>query len=181
MYSSKAASLSSADLIGDEGKTQMVDISSIQAAIGGLQAAGNIAKAAIGLRDANLLQNKVIELNGIIISAQSSAIDAKAEQFDLLERIRALETELGRLKEWNAEKQRYKLTSFIPGAVAYVLKQSEANGEPGHALCANCYERGVKSILQSNGSWTTHQHAFLCPACKFEQKTFGNPTPEYTE
>jgi hypothetical protein len=159
----------------------MVDISSIQAAIGGLQAAGNIAKAAIDLRDANLLQNKVIELNRIIIAAQSSAIDAKAEQFDLLERIRSLEAELRGVKEWDAEKQRYKLTSFVPGAVAYVLKRSEANGEPGHALCANCYQKGFKSMLQSNGSGALYEHAYRCPACKFEIKTRGHETPEYAD
>lgn len=159
----------------------MVDIGSIQAAIGGIQAAGNIAKAAMGLRDASLLQEKVIELNTVILSAQSSALDAKAEQFALLERIRSLEKELRRLKEWETEKQRYKLITFVPGAVAYVLKSSEARGEPGHALCTNCYQKNVKSILQYNQSSFTAEQAFVCASCGFEQKTNGRRSPEYAD
>ena len=114
----------------------MVDLIAIKGAVDGLKAARDIAKTAIGLRDAALLQSKVIELNDAIISAQSSALDAQAEQFTLVERVGDLEKEIARSKTWDTEKQRYSLTQCAPGAFAYVVKQSEARGEPGHALCA---------------------------------------------
>ena len=159
----------------------MVDVLAIKSAIDGLKAARDIAKTAIGLRDAALLQTKVIELNELILSAQSSALDAQADQLALIERINELEKEVARFKTWDTEKQRYRLIQFVPGAVAYVLKQSEAHGEPGHALCANCYERGVKSILQSNGEPRIADHAFECPFCKTAIKNHGHEPPEFAD
>jgi hypothetical protein len=44
----------------------MVDLASIAAAATSLKTAGEIVKAMIGLRDAALIQNKVIELQGVI-------------------------------------------------------------------------------------------------------------------
>ena len=159
----------------------MVDLIAIKGAVDGLKAARDIAKTAIGLRDAALLQDKVVELNDAIISAQSSALDAQAEQFTLVERVGDLEKEIARSKTWDTEKQRYSLVQFAPGVVAYALKKSEARGEPGHALCANCYERGVKSILQSNGDPYIDDHAFECSSCNTAIKTPRDSPPEFAD
>jgi hypothetical protein len=47
------------------------------------------------------------------------------------------------------EKARYQLREVNTGVFAYVPKQGMEQGEPFHMLCANCYERGEKSILQA--------------------------------
>jgi hypothetical protein len=79
-------------------------------------------------RDAGLLQAKVIELQGVILSAQGSALASQSAQFALLEQVRALEAEMAKMKAWDSEKSRYELRKFANGAFAYLLKPSETSG-----------------------------------------------------
>jgi len=132
---------------GGRGDIPVVDMASLASAISSLKTAGDIAKAMIGLHDARTVQAKVIELNGIILSAQHSALTAQSDQLTLLERVRELEKEIARLKAWETEKQRYQLTDIGDGTFAYAIKESVSGGEPPHYICANCYEQAKKSIL----------------------------------
>ena len=143
----------------------MIDAGSIAA-----MAPGDIAKTMIGLRDAATLQAKTIELQAMILNAQGSAFSAQQERSVLVERIRELEAEVARMKAWGTEKQRYELKRWGDAAFAYVLKEAEAGGEPMHAICPGCYQRGVKSILQSNGEMQVHKHAWNCSVCKTSVK-----------
>lgn len=143
-----------------------MDIGSIQAAIGGLQAAGDIAKSMIGLHDATVLKTKTIELQSAILAAQSSALSAQSEQFALVDRIRELEEEIRRMEAWDAEKQRYELTDIGNGQFTYSLKEGMQPPEPPHSICANCYNQGQKSILQ--GSSKMGRKSLICNRCKAE-------------
>lgn len=147
----------------------MVDLVAIQGAIGSIKAAKDIAKAAIGLRDAALLQSKVIELNEAILSAQSSAVDAMAEQSEMLQRVRELEQKIARLETWEAEKQRYKLEALPPGTHVYTLKSEMADGEPPHHICQTCYQRGKKSILNQGETHSGTYH-LRCNECDADLK-----------
>lgn len=138
----------------------MPDMGSIAAAIGGLKTAAEITKSFLDLKEAAAVQGKVIELQGVILAAQSSALAAQSDQMTLLEDIRALKEKMAKLEAWEAEKQRYKLTQFTPGVFAYALKPEEANGEPPHQLCAACFDKGQKSVLQHLGDGL-----FKCHVC----------------
>jgi hypothetical protein len=142
----------------------------IAGAISALKTAKDIAEAMVSLRDTATFQEKRIELQSKILDAQGSMLPAQDERSTLIQRIRDLEQEIARLRAWDAEKQRYELQRWGEGAFARVLKQSEANGEPVHALCAACYDRGVKSIIHSNREPTWPKHAWDCPTCKFPLK-----------
>jgi hypothetical protein len=162
----------------------MVDVSAIAGTVSALKGAIDITQAMIGLRDAQAIQTKVIELNSKILEAQSSAFLANEERSALIERVGRLEQEIAALKAWNAEKNRYELTQWGNGAFAYVLKETEQAGEPRHALCANCYQRGAKSILQSNGEPRWMLHAWECPSCRAAVKASVaalNPPPPASE
>lgn len=152
----------------------MIDAGSVSAIASSLKAAGDIAKTMIGLRDSGMLQSKTIELQSMILDAQSSAFSAQQERASLIERIGALEAEVARLKAWDTEKQRYELQKWGNGAFARVLKEGEANGEPIHALCAKCYDSGIKSILQANGHIKIYDHAWDCPTCRFSLRARSN-------
>jgi hypothetical protein len=56
------------------------------------------------------------------------------------------------------------LTDFGGGTFAYLLKPGAANGEPTHRICAQCYQKGQKSILhflhRSSG-----QDYYKCQSC----------------
>jgi hypothetical protein len=148
----------------------MVSITDIAGALSALKSAKDIAEAMVSLRDTETFQAKRIELQSKILDAQSGMLAAQDERAALVERIRALEAEIARLRAWDAEKQRYELKRWGHGAFAYVLKESQARGEPIHALCAACYDHGVKSRLQANGDQNAYRHAWDCPTCKFSLK-----------
>lgn len=113
-----------------------------------LKSAHDIAKAMLTIRDATLIQGKILELQGIILSAQESALASNAAQFALVEEKRALEKEVTDLKAWNREKEKYELKRFDSGASAYIPKDEMQLPEASHHICANCYHSGCKSILQ---------------------------------
>lgn len=145
----------------------MPDMSLIAGAVSSLKLAHDMTKTLASIRDFTKLNETVIELQRVILAAQSDALAAQADQFSLLDRIRNLETEIARLKEWDAQKERYELTEVAARAFAYALKPDAAGSEPLHWICPTCYHAGKKSILQgrqmSYGGWT-HD----CPSCKLE-------------
>ena len=159
----------------------MVDLGSIQAAIGGLQAAGNIAKSMIGNRDATALQAKTIELQKAILAAQDSALTAKTDQASLIDRIRDLEEEVARSKTWDAEKERYELIQVGDrSTLAYTLKEGVESSEHPHQLCTNCFTDGKKSILQEEVHSVGRAHVLVCHRCRSEIYTRGMRQPEHS-
>lgn len=137
-----------------------MEMATISAAISSLQTAAQIAKGMIGLRDAAIIQGKVIELQSAILAAQTGALTAQSEQFSLLDKIRKLEEEVARVKAWEGEKQKYELKEVTPRSFAYVIKADARGTEPSHMICANCFEQGEKRILQQRDTLYSH-----CPKC----------------
>jgi len=119
----------------------------LAAAVTGIRSALDIAKAMIGLRDAEAFRAKSIELQTVILESLDKAIEARESYAAQLDQIRALEAEVARLKAWDAEKQNYELKPCGNGAVAYMLKPAARGSEPPHWLCPNCFAGGKKSFL----------------------------------
>lgn len=149
-------------------------IAEIAAGLSSLKAATDIAK---GLNAANTqasINEVKLALHEKIFEAREALTSAQESQTAALERIRELEKEVAQLKAWSTEKERYELMDLYRGFFAYVPKIGEERGEPAHALCATCYERGVKSYLQTNGSGNVHMRAWECPSCKTSVKNQWN-------
>jgi hypothetical protein len=123
----------------------------------------------IGLKETSAIQTKVVELDGIILSAQSSALAAQSNQFTLLQKVCDLETQIADLEAWDVEKNRYELAEIAAGIFTRRLKPSDSHGEPAHQIYARCYEHRIKSVLQK----MTRGHAdfLVCSDCKTELKT----------
>lgn len=126
----------------------MVDMAMISGTMSALKTAGDIAKLIIASHDSNVIQEKAIELQAQIFTAQQNALTAQSDQFTLLQRIRELEEQIANLKAWDAEKQRYELKRLPSGALVYTLKAEISGTEPAHEICAACYQHGRKSFLQ---------------------------------
>lgn len=154
----------------------MVDIAAISGAMTSLKTAHDIAKTMLGLRDVSMVREKVIELQGAILTAQSDAFEANSAQTTLLERVRELEKEVADLKAWDAESQRYQLQQVAPGAFAYTVKPDAQGAEPAHWICANCYQHRRKSILQSQGVGATGE-TWVCSVCKCAIRAGDAPAP----
>ncbi len=131
-----------------------------------LKTAGETAQKLVSLRDTAKFGDAVIELQAQIMTAQHGALAAQEREAALAEEIRNLKTRMAELETWDAEKQRYELTDFGGETFAYVLKPSMGGGEPSHRICAACYQKGYKSILQFRHQTATGQDKYACPACK---------------
>lgn len=153
-----------------------MDIGQFASLAGSLKTAGDIAKAMIDLRDAQAFQLKAIELTREIMSAQQSALAAQLAQSALIEEVRNLKEQHVRLEAWAAEKQRYELTDHGCGTFTRTMKPSMANGEPPHRICAQCYERGRKGFLQSDGKRIDGREMVRCSLCHAETM-LGCPGP----
>lgn len=142
----------------------MIDIGSIASVAGSLKTAGEIAKAMLDVRDAQAIQAKVIELNGIILTAQGSALAAQTSQAAMLKQISDLEHRLVELEHWAAEKERYALKDYGCQTFARELKAGMEYGEPPHRICARCYDDGKKSLLQHRHH-NRGQEVMECKTC----------------
>jgi hypothetical protein len=147
----------------------------LSAAITSFKAALDIAKAMVGLRDAEAMRSKTIELQGLILEALNQAIEAREAQSAQLDRLRELEAEIVNLKAWDTQKQRYELKQIGVGVVAYMLKPPQRGSEPPHWLCPNCYTNGKPSFLQYNGAVRGVHRFYACVSCKAIVETMTPP------
>jgi hypothetical protein len=143
----------------------MVGMGEIAALAGSLKTAGDMAKAMVGLRDAQVIQSKAIELQSAILGAQADAMAAMTAHSDLIEKVHALEAEVARFETWESEKQRYVLKQE-GRLLIYALKDGVEPPEQPHSICPDCYKNRKASILQ-----TEHRPGtvvLLCQVCGWE-------------
>lgn len=147
----------------------VIDMTQIATAVTSLKTASDIVSGLIQLRLSSEVQSKVIELQGVILATQHSALAANSEQFSLLEKIRSLEAQITQMKAWDAEKDKYEFKAIGAGAFTYVWKADASPPKPPHWICAHCYENGSKSILQEIEK-VRHGDGkvFKCTRCKEE-------------
>ena len=157
-----------------------IDMGSVAALTASLQAAVEITKGLVGLRDTTVVQDKVIELQNAILSAQSSALTAQSDQVTLLDRVRELEAQMAQMEAFDAEKSKYQLQQVDSGALAYVLKPEADTGEPPHWLCVACFQRGRKSLLQMHGRDPADRSStlFRCPECTTDIRVYYEVAPD---
>jgi hypothetical protein len=142
----------------------MVDVSATGVVATSLNTAVNIAKAMMDVHDATAVQGKVFELQRAIIEAQQSVFAANEERTALIEEVREAKAQIASLEAWETEKQRYELNEVGDGSLAYTAKEVMRGREPPHHICAACYQRAQKSILQPRSE---HPNIILyCPEYK---------------
>lgn len=165
-----------------------MDLGSITAAFTSLKVAGEIAKGLIDLKTTTEVQAKAFELGRMILDAQGDLLAANAAQAALIGEVSDLKGQIARMKNWETEKQRYKLIAPFPGCMVYALKKSMSGGDTPHYLCTTCYQKGQPTILQCRenpppkGGGMGHS-SYNCPECKTEARTgwVNVPAPKYFE
>jgi hypothetical protein len=156
----------------------MPDALEIGAALSSLKTAFDLAKTLIGARDEAVIREKVIQLQGEILSAQASVVTAQTHQSALLQEVSDLKKEVADLKAWGAEKENYQLVDLTEerpggGAFAYALKDQASSTEVEHYLCANCFNEGRKAILQSEVRYPGAVTIMWCHRCGAEVNRSG--------
>ena len=129
----------------------------------GLNAFKTLFDTARSLKD----MNDAVVRSAAVIELQEQILSARAQQIELIERVRELEREVAQFKTWETEKRRYKLKDFGENTFAYELKPEAANDEPEHLICPQCYQTGRKSILQFEGRHDLSKLAmYRCYSCR---------------
>jgi hypothetical protein len=159
----------------------MPDLIAIGQGLSALKAATETMKTIMGLRDGAKLLENTVELNQNILAAQSALLDAQQEQTALTETIQKLEEEIASIRTWDAEKQRYELTSLgNPGIFSYSIKEASRGAEPPHSICPDCYEDGKKSVLQQITRFPGQASVMTCGRCGWETYVQGGWHPEHS-
>jgi rubredoxin len=130
------------------------------AGLGAFKAMLDLAKSLRKIDDAVKRNEAVAELWEQILTAQQRYSAA-------IEEAKELKAEVGRLKNWEADKNRYQLTDIGNGVVALALKPAMSNGEPLHYICPDCAASGKKSYLQPLIRGPYHDQ-YKCNGCGFE-------------
>lgn len=106
----------------------------------------------------------ISQLYDSVLDIQQQLLTAQSSESDLLSRCRALEEEIARARDWEAETTCYILRR-VDGGVVRQLKVGHDSGNPSHWLCANCFEEQRKSYLQKHPDIVDGGHFWKCPRC----------------
>lgn len=142
----------------------LVEIKSIMAAYGlitsGLKDTVALADA---VKDAiNRPNPDLIALKQEISSLGERLFEAKEAQMAVQYELIDLQQKLTKQDRFQTEAARYTLTQTDMGGRVYALKSSDKSGEPPHEICAGCFEKAEKSILQPKGR--DNLHCYNCGA-----------------
>ncbi|HKQ25450.1 MAG TPA: hypothetical protein VJT81_13495 [Burkholderiales bacterium] len=130
----------------------------------------NLAKDLVSASDTAKRNAQLIEFQNALIGLQSLIASIQQENAALIRQKSDAEEELKRMKDWDAEKQRYKMATPYDGVTVYAMQKAMSKGEPAHYLCANCFYGGKRSIL-ANSSNKEGWAAIVCAVCKFAAQT----------
>lgn len=142
-----------------------MDLSAVMGAYEGLKAIYGGVKGLADIKEEFAVKAKAAELLDLVTSAQGKIFEIQASYTTALSRIDELEAEIVKTKNWAHEKARYKLHELMPGTLVYRIKPECQGLDPGHDICPNCYEQGIKSILQASGTYEGFRRV-ECPFCK---------------
>ena len=152
-----------------------MDASQIGIVATSLSAAKDIGKALLGIRDFNVVAERVAALNEQLLKAQEALLAHNAAMFQLQSENFEAREELRKLKEAASERGRYALVEVTHGNLAYrlnVVPSQGAAGEPvsaqtDHYLCQPCFDNGRKVTLRYFNS-ATFGESWTCSVCKAE-------------
>lgn len=90
--------------------------------------------------------------------------DMRERHSTLLERVGELERENRQLREFEVDRENYVLETLAPNSSAYTHKTDVQAEQSKRYLCAHCFERKEKSILQFERH-EAYTDVLKCHAC----------------
>ena len=108
----------------------------------------NLATSLITTSDTAKRNAQLIEFQSALIGFQSLIASVQQENATLIRQKSDAEEALKRMKDWDGQKQRYKLVGPYPGCMVFALQREMSDGQPPHYLCASCFQSGKPSMLQ---------------------------------
>lgn len=150
----------------------MIDMALVTGRMTSLKTAVDIGQTVKEINDLTQVRTKVIEMQGLILAAQSSAMTAQTQLFQVLQENSELKAKVSAVEEWKTIESRYRLVDFGGGTLAFELRPEAANGEPPHRLCPVCFGKQSRSYLQHQGRTASEQDLYRCQPCN-QDYVFG--------
>ena len=132
----------------------------ISAAVQSAKALGELVKAAKQLSNYTEFVSAVSEVSAKLMDATAVALASQEKQSLLAQRVRELEEELVKIKDWEANAQDYALKEVALGVFTYAYTPVVQNSQPRHWACAKCFHDRKVSVLQRQ-----HPPTYLCQNC----------------
>ena len=132
----------------------------------GLANLGKVALEMASTADAAKRNALLIEFQQMLIESNTLTASEQSRNAALLARNRELEAEIVQLKDWSAEREKYKLTEVAAGVFAQVEKGYMGNLQSAHKFCATCFNHGIKTPLQLGRITEGRQLSLTCAPCK---------------
>lgn len=145
-----------------------VELALVSDLAGTLKTAAELAKTVKDANDMPTIKGKIIEMQDLLLTAQSSTMAASTKLFELLQENASLKRKVEAADVWTSTAQRYALKDYGGGTFAYELKPEEARGDPIHKICPVCFEANKRSVLQFRGRTTSRQEMFRCMPCEHD-------------
>jgi len=146
-------------------------LSEILVALKSLKAASDIADGFSNLKTEAAVNEKVIELQNIILALQNQLFSFQSSYEELNQEKKELLSSISKMKEWEIEKDKFELTEINLGIFVYTYKQKENSVSDKHWFCANCFDSENKlSVFQNKKGGNNFYHVYSCPKCKNEIK-----------
>lgn len=134
----------------------------ISTALVSIRALSDITKGVIALSKDVAVKAKASELLAIIISLQNDMLSMQSEYTELLIAKSHLEDQLMKMNQWSDIESQYALIKLRSGVLVYSPSESNKSPRPLHWLCANCFGKQKKSVLQKEDIFL---NALFCPEC----------------
>lgn len=157
----------------------MMSYSDMAALVGTAKTAVDMALGMSKLKDQAEFSARALEMHAHLVSLLAELARASLAQHVAQDEARDLRKQLDDLRDTLRDLERYKLDTPFAGAVVYALDEAQSKGEPPHYLCATCYTKGIKSIL--NSADINHWQFFKCFVCNAQVRTEYSSgfSPEY--
>jgi len=142
----------------------------ITTAFTSLKTATEILKAIMVLNKNTAINEKVIDLQQIILLLQMSASDFHTKYQELVKVKDDVEKKLMDYENWEITKSHYKLAQTTSGVFIYIPNENHPSPKPNHYLCTNCYKNRQESLLQNKQLYGTDSGDYIhfCPRCGME-------------
>jgi regulator of replication initiation timing len=116
----------------------------------------NLLKSLASLPGCKELKSKINELENIIFDLRNTIVSLQTENVRLHSETVKIRDEYAKAQAddeaWAETAKKYQLSEQGgPGSLVYMKKESTGVTEPNHALCANCFAKKKKSVLQFSG------------------------------
>lgn len=110
------------------------------------------------------LRDKLTELQSKQLEMQSAALAIAEANMRLSEQYRAAHEELAKLKQFDADRERYERVTLALNTFAYREKGLQGPADAQPLLCPNCFDRHQKSYL-SFQQHAIHTKEMKCTTC----------------